>query len=334
MIQSIDAKKILLFAPRFFNYEIAIINQIESNGGIVDFYDERPSNNLMTKILIRIGYKKIINYKINNYYGSILNSLSNDYDYVLIINPESLSKHILEKFRAKLTRAKFIIYMWDSVKNKKSQLQFVGVVDKFITFDPEDIKFDSRITHVPLFYIPQYSMLNNNLSNCAYDISFIGSLHCDRYRIVKEIERQLPVGMRVFFYFYYPSKIIFFIRKLFDKDFQIIRVSDVKFHPLSSNQVIKIIDKSRVVIDVEHKFQSGLTMRTIEIFGAMRKLITSNYNIKKYNLYSIKNHYIFDRNNIDLQNIKQFIDGEFELECKEVYNSYSLNSWLLKVFQL
>lgn len=334
MIQSIDTKKILLFAPRFFNYEIAIINQIESNGGIVDFYDERPSNNLMTKILIRIGYKKIINYKINSYYNSILNSLSNDYDYVLIINPESLNRHILEKFRASLTRAKFIIYMWDSIKNKKSQLQFVGVVDKFITFDPEDIKFDSRITHIPLFYIPQYSILSNDLSNFVYDISFIGTLHCDRYRVVKEIERQLPAGTRTLFYFYYPSKIIFWIRKLFDKDFQSIRVSDVSFHPLSSDQVLRLIGKSRALIDIEHKFQNGLTIRTIEAFGAMRKLVTSNYNIKKYDLYSIKNHYIFDRNNIDLQNIKQFINEEFELKCKDVYNSYSLDNWLFKVFQL
>ena len=40
-MSSLEGKKILFFAPKFFNYEVEICKEIEKQGGIVRFYDER-----------------------------------------------------------------------------------------------------------------------------------------------------------------------------------------------------------------------------------------------------------------------------------------------------
>jgi hypothetical protein len=82
MIQ-LKNKKILFVSVSFFNYEKAIVSKLEELGAIVDFYDDRPSNSLINKGIVRLN-KKLISSKINHYYKKILKE----------INQENLGKAI------------------------------------------------------------------------------------------------------------------------------------------------------------------------------------------------------------------------------------------------
>lgn len=325
-------KKVLLLAPRFFNYENSILNEIRKLGGQADYYDERPGNDFFTKLCIRLGYKKILANKINQYYSHILEKVNDVYDFVLIVNTESITKDILIKFREKLSKSKFIIYMWDSVKNKKGQIEFVNLVDKFITFDQNDIEFDNKIKYHPLFYVPEYESISRSVAKYKYDLLFIGTVHSDRYSIIKKIKDQLLANRVMYCYFYHPSKIVFILKKIFDKNFRRIPMREVSFVPLRREQVISLIAQSRVILDVEHPSQSGLTMRTIESFGAKRKMITSNNNIKKYNFYNELNQKVFDRDTSEIVVDDFFFDSPFESRSESVYTSYSLRNWLAEIF--
>lgn len=332
-IKVLIGKKVLLLAPKFFNYENSILNEIRKLGGQADYYDERPGNDFFTKVCIRLGYKGILASKINKYYNSILEEVSDVYDFVLIVNTESITKDILMKFREKLSKSKFIIYMWDSVKNKKGQIEFVDLVDKFITFDQNDIQFNDKIKYNPLFYIPEYEDISKSSAEYKYDLLFIGTVHSDRYNIVKKIKNQLSSNRKMYCYFYHPSKIVFILKKIFDKNFRRIPLREVSFVSLKRDQVISLVRQSRVILDVEHPSQSGLTMRTIESFGAKRKMITSNSDIKKYDFYSELNQKVFDRNTAEIIVDDFFFDSLFESGSECIYKSYSLRSWLKEILR-
>ena len=104
-------KKILFFAPSFFGYEIEIKKTLEKMGAIVDFYDERPSNNSLCKILIRLN-PKLLEKMTYKYYQKIISLNSQKaYDYVFFIKNESAQKEELNLLKNSFSNAKFILYM-------------------------------------------------------------------------------------------------------------------------------------------------------------------------------------------------------------------------------
>ncbi|WP_172658089.1 hypothetical protein [Campylobacter geochelonis] len=73
-------------------------------------------------------------------------------------------------------------------------------------------------------------------------------------------------------------------------------------------------------------------MRTFEAFGAKRKLITTNKNIIKYDFYNSNNINLLNRINIALD--KDFIDKNYIELTKEIYEKYSIKSWIYTIFDL
>lgn len=67
---SLEKKKILLFAPKFFNYEIAIKDEMERQGADVHLYDERNNPSSVEKILLRKAHF-LMESKISQYYSYI-----------------------------------------------------------------------------------------------------------------------------------------------------------------------------------------------------------------------------------------------------------------------
>ena len=137
--------------------------------------------------------------------------------------------------------------------------------------------------------------------------------------------------MKTFFYFYSPSKILFFFQKLLKKDFRNIDKKDISYVSLNKKDVVDIVRKSKSIIDIHHPRQSGLTMRTMEIFGAKRKLFTTNIDVKNYDFYDENNIYCFDRNNPNIE-IK-FLNKDNTKIDDSIYKKYSLTQWIKHIFK-
>ena len=86
----------------------------------------------------------------------------------------------------------------------------------------------------------------------------------------------------------------------------------------------------KCVIDIESPTQNGLTMRTIEMIGLKKKLITTNKDIVNYDFYNPNNILVCDRDNFKID--KSFIETPYEELAKEIYEKYSLKGWLLQIF--
>ena len=330
---NLSGKTVLLLAPKFFGYELEIKKELENFGARVIYFDERPKNDFFTKVFIRLNLKSFISKKIDDYYKNIIQEIKNEsIDFLFLIAPETVSIETIKQIKSIHKNIKIISYFWDSIKNKKTALEYLNISDKYFSFDSNDIKIDKKIQFLPLFYIKDYENISKIREDILYDICFIGTVHSDRYKIIKKIKKQAKeLDLKTYFYFYSPSKILFFFQKLFKKDFKFIKWEDASFKSLSKSDVIDIIKQSKTIIDIQHPLQSGLTMRTIEMLGVNKKIITTNENIINYDFYNENNILILDRNNIQINN--SFFDKEYQIIEDNIYQKYSLRSWLEIIFK-
>jgi hypothetical protein len=318
-------KKILLFVNKLFGYEHDIKSKMEQMGAHVDYFDERPSNSFIAKAIIRIN-RNLFSRRIESYYKNICKQIEfQNYDYIIFIKGESVSKDTLRCLKQKHPQAKMILYLWDSIHNNKNALNNLDCFDKILSFDKEDVKKYGFIFR-PLFYTDEYKQITTEMKY-VYDALFVGTIHSDRYLFVKTIQQQLNTfGKKMYTYLFFRSIIIYYKKKLFDVTYKKTKSSDFNFDPLKKTDLLTLISQSACLIDIQHPKQTGLTMRTIEALGACRKLITTNEFIKTYNFYCPNNILVVDRKkpviNID------FMNTPYKKLDDNIYNSYALESWI------
>ena len=327
-------KRILLIS--LSGYHQGIINQMRDLGAKVDYINDKPNDGVICKTLGRLQlrfYQRII---AKYYYKKIDELKDQDYNYILIIRGEYTPCLALEKLKETFPNAKLILYMWDGLnkQNTKGIQNKWHYFDKVYTFDRFDYENNKdRISFLPLFYYNEYlptKIKDANSLDFKYDVSFIGTGHADRVKIVKEIIRQCnSVGMKTFSFFYIPHILIYLKEKITNPYFKGVKKSDVSFNKMPFKDLYDIYTNTQCVIDVEHPGQHGLTMRSIEIVGLRRKLITTNRDVVNYDFYNPNNIFIVDRNKpiIDMT----FFDKPYNYLQEDVYMKYSLENWIIQL---
>ncbi len=326
--KSLIGKKVLMFAPKYFGYGEAIAEELRTFGCEVDLFDERPSNTAFAKIMLRYNIK-LYRRKIKQYYMSVMNN-GKDYDYVFVIKSEALNKEILTAYKEHYKNAEFILYLWDALDNVPNGKQKIEFYDKIFTFDPVDAdKFGLKLR--PLFFRKEYAKQPEIKNDYKYEAAFIGTAHTERPYIVNKIKEQCKkMGKECYSYFFLSHIIVFLYNKILNPVYKNIKKKDIHFKPLSVEEVNEIYSHSKCIIDAEHIAQHGLTMRTIEMVGMQKKLITTNKNIKNYDFYNENNICIIDRNNPVVS--KDFLDKEYLPIDESVLKKYSLNYFVQEIF--
>lgn len=324
-------KKILFISPSFFGYEKSVLSRLEELGATVDYFDERPANSFWTKAFIRVN-RKVVVVRINNYYKRIACVIRDKkYDYVFVINIEAMPHFFLEKLRRQSPEAKFILYMWDSIRNKAHTRSYLHLFDSVFSFDENDCKKIPHIQFRPLFFLNEYKAIASD-TRFEYDLSFVGTAHSDRFALIRKIQRLLQRRhLKTCWYLYLQSRKLFILNKAFNPSFRNARLEDFNYKALPKNTLIDIIRKSRIVLDIQHPNQAGLTMRTIEMLGAARKLITTNAAITHYDFYSPQNILVVDRENPVIPDC--FWESDYQPVDDIVYYKYSVDGWLADIFR-
>lgn len=325
----LKGKKILFLTANFFNYEVEIIKRLKEFGAEVDFFNERPSDSVFTKGIIRVN-SSLYQSKIDNYYKKILHEIQlKKFDFFLLIKGETMPNFFLEEFTKNNPQATKIFYTYDSAVEYPKFLKLYPYFDKVFTFEPEDAK-KYNLHFRPLFYLKEYRSLQSN-SKPQYDISFIGTAHTDRYLIgekVAEISEKQKLSS--FYYYYAPGKLAFLLKKVFDKNLKEFDLKKLSFQKLSHQNIIEIYKNSFAVLDINKPFQKGLTMRTFEVLAASKKLITTNTDVRKYPFFNSNNVQILNRENLDLD--EEFFTTEFQKIPEKDLEMMSLDSWIECLF--
>ena len=304
----LQSKKILLFSVSFFNYEKIIGERLKELGADVDFYDERPSNSIFVKGLIRLK-RELYKVQIDKYFKRILGDIKNKrYDYFLLIKGEVVPDFFIEELKALNPEIVMIYYNYDSFKNNPNAQSILKYFDKKFTFDKKDA-LDYKINFRPLFFSKEYEEINDIHNGFEYETMFVGTAHTDRYIISEKVKSWCEKNKyRSYTFYYSPSKYVFYFKKRFDKTFKTFDINKITFKSLQHSEIINLYKKSKAVLDINHPFQTGLTMRTFEALGAGRKLITTNPYVKEYPFYNPQNILVIDRENAVLN--KDFFETD------------------------
>lgn len=320
----LEGKRILLFSQYFFGYENKIAKKMREFGAEVALYDEMSVTKPLERAVLKIS-PSIFNKKTEQYYFEILQKeKAINYDYVLFIDCEMPTKKVLQTYKKTFIKARFCLHLWDSLENLKGVKSKIGYFDFVSSFDRKDSR-ENNIAFRPLFYDDIYRACDEE-REYDYDLSFVGTIHSDRYAIIKKL---MSSNRKMYIYPYLQSRFIFYYYKLTKQEFKGVSIEKFRFSKIDSDSIKRIIRKSRAVLDIQHPKQTGLTMRTLEMVGMKKKMVTTNKDIVNYDFFHKNNICVIDRENPIVPD--DFYLSKYHDISKSIYEYYSIGQWVLGV---
>jgi len=327
MITVPSSSRVLLIAPQFFGYEHEIAAGLNRSGYEVDLLPDRPFTNPLMKAVMRFRPELGGHRSCDQFFARRLEELGrNNYSTILVIQGEGVTSNTLMTIRKAYPRARLVFYTWDSIENKPFSRNNLSLYDHCSTFDPVDAKKYGMYFR-PLFYTDGFDRPADTAY--AYDLSFIGTVHSDRYRIVHALLEQLPPGTRTFVYLYLQAPWMYDLRHIFTNTVDGAKRDEFRFEPLSKDVVQATFFRSRAVLDIEHVNQRGATMRTMEALGSKRKMVTTNVTLHDYDFYNPLNIQIIDRKAPRLD--YDFLRSPYQALPEEIRQKYSMREWIREV---
>lgn len=311
--------KLLLIMPSFMDYQSIIKNEIEKFYEVTlidsDRFDEEILNNFYACGKIRWGFRhaiksfmiyekeKVLNNFLNDFI-KLVSKETNYYKIILCINGAYIPDLFYKFLREQNSNARFIYYSWDDIHNlfKKKHIRYFH--ERYMYNIQECKKYHA--TYLPMFV---QDVIVQNQQSKEYDITLIASAHSGRKEIIEEIYKKYSSRYRFFIYLYEPGKP--------DKNF-------CHATPLTHDEYMSILKKSKAVLDIPHIRQSGPTTRFFDALLTKTKIITTNSDIVKYPIYS-ENIYITSREHV-------IIDENFmATPYKEIdYKPLLVSEWIKK----
>ena len=326
----LKGKKVLMFSPygATKHYGEAIKDELETRGAIVYGYDERPSQNSLVKIVIRL-FKKRIPQIFDRYISKVI-AANKDvaFDYILICRGEAFTPLTIQHLKKSFPTSKVLLYFWDILRCADVRFN-IPYADRAMSFDPQDAEENEGLEFRPTFFVKEYKGVNDKPTG-KNDVCFIGTLHSNRHKIIKRIEKSFTdQGFKFYKYLYVPSPLVYI--KDFITKFPYIALSEVHFNPISVKDTVSVLNETTAIFDINYTAQKSLSTRAYEAMAARGKYITTNPEVMKYDFYNPKNIAVVDLNNIELN--RDFIDSPFERVPDEILNHYSVSGLIDNLFE-
>ena len=327
---NIENKNILFICRNYFGYDSEILSVLKKSNNVFHLIDVPYKSNFI-KILIRFFPSLFFNRTNKIYERLIYKSDHGDFDYVFVIIGETVSPKFLKGIKENYPNAKLILYIWDSINNNRRNLiSRFHLYDKIFCFQKEDAK-KYNINFLPLFYIDTFKNNSKTLMNLEYDLCFVGTAHADRPMIVQDLLKEIGATRKVFTFLYLQTEWLYWIYKILYPPYRKVNKSILNFKKISKEEIFNIYKNCKIILDIQHPKQTGLTIRTFEVLASGAKLVTTNSDIISYDFYDENQICVIDRKTPTIPDI--FFDTKSENNNPILIQNYSLNTWLNKIFK-
>ena len=313
-------EKLLLLAPDFFEYPYIITENIENKYQVDvinnenNLYRELWNNSKLRKLLrflfkhIYLSDQKKIEKLVFNEY--IKNPLFKDhYDVIFCIKGDLFPDCLYKLLKNNNSNSRFIMYQWDDTKLLQKTSHFKYFNERY-SFNKDDCKvFNMR-------YLPMFTRVKNDIdiSNKRIDILLVGTIdraHKKRLIILEKIYKKYSSKYNILYYLYAKNADVFTYLKLEKK-------------PLSFDEYIDLMAKSKCVLDIGLKNQKAPTTRFNDAIITNTKVITNNMNIRNYY-----------KENIDFINDKKIEINEAFVRSPYLINNnvigMTINKWIYEL---
>ncbi len=322
--------KITLISFDFWGYDHHIVNillkkEIDAHHVKIGCFKHKNFQDKAVNALSKVFLGK--NLKHDKRQEFIKNSIKNIgfQDQILVLNADTMDVETLI-FIKKYTN-KLITYLYDNLSRFPVQ-EKLYLFDKVYSFDDGDIKkygFEKLTNYNYLDYLPQEKQ------NPSLDLFYITSFDKFRNKTLIPLAEKL-MQCHVNYRFVVVGKKSWKEQAKFFGSKMLKNYVVLKQKPISTKTIAKTYEQTKVILDLMREGQTGLSFRVFEAIALEKKIITDNKNIKNYDFYNPENILIV---NDDLSNIEKFFfEKEYQKLPQEIYDKYTLDSWVKKVFEL
>lgn len=269
------APRLAVIGPSFFSYVPAIAAAFAERGFAGRAFDEKHSNRPLAKLRYRTGIMAHRWPARDAHLAAIFESIAADGTTdVFLVNTESIGRAFVERLTANGVRVH--LYMWDGVANKPGFVEVLDVVTSRASFDPRDCeRFAMR--YIPLFAEGLFDEARHlAAAEPAADIAFCGTVHSARVGIAAKLVAAKRRGRpRIALMMYYHSRALLYAKGIAQP--AVWRIArEVSFTGFPKSAVARLFATSRLVLDVPHHGQTGLTARTFEVLASGARLLTTH----------------------------------------------------------
>lgn len=246
------------------------------------------------------------------YFESTINQYD-EYDLLFINRPDILTDTQLRQITAKCKKS--IVYYWDSFEKIKGQKETIKYFDKSYSFDKNDCINYGMIKAHNFFYNA------DTIDNPKYDVFFLGTYDNRYANLIKIIESLHKKNINV-------HATLFSYDKTVPKKNKHRNISFInKIVPF--NKAYTFNQNTKIILDIQHDNQVGLSFRPYEAMGLRKKLITTNSFIKEYDFYNPNNIFIWEKDTDEIPDT--FFNSSYEEIPNEIYNKYKLENWIKSI---
>lgn len=268
---------VLLIMPLSYGYNKVIINTLVNRGDSVQFipdFDESFAKRAIRKFTSIDAIQ-------NHYIRRKITSLKiASFDVILLIRGYCYNFSTIKWMKNRLKGAMLVMYQWDPLSVSRFDKKALGLCDKLFSFDKADSK-KYGMTYMPLFFtqIP-FNQCADDKKNEKYDFSFVGSGHSQRLFVLGKLINIFKEKGYKYYVRVYINKLEYYRGVIFNRlGFRDFPKEYLSFKPVPKDMANEIVLCSKVVVDVHHPQQTGLSIRVMEVLGAGKNIITTNKTI-------------------------------------------------------
>ncbi|MDR6516994.1 glycosyltransferase family protein [Chryseobacterium camelliae] len=285
-------------------------------------FEERVIN-AISKTFLKKNLKKE---KRKQYVLDSLEKLGHQ-DQILVLNPDTFDLPTLKKIRE--STDVMITYLYDNLDRVPVECEKLNLFDTIFSFDDSDIEkygFRKLTNYIYLPFMPKEQQ------DPQMDLFYITSYDNRRVALIKRLAKKL-MEMRMKF------QIMIIGKKSWKHQLKniLVKIPENVFlvfslKKVSHEQLPQYYMNSKILLDLMREGQYGLSFRVFEAMALEKKIITDNGSIKNYDFYNPNNILVL---NEDISNINaSFFETPYEKVPEDIYNAYTLDHWVIKVFKL
>ena len=263
--------KVAIVGPAFFGYLRRLAAMMEARGIAATFYDEFPSNTILTKITLRYSSLAIRQRATRAYHREITDAIIRSGATHLLFGTIEMFPHACVR-RLRDHGIVMARYAWDSSANKPYAKTLDPYMRGVASFDPDDCRREGYR------YVPLFSSLPAPAEPDAPDLDlfYCATFHSNRPMIVaKVMEACARTNRSLKLMLFFHSRRLWYTRFALHPDvWRLGRL--ISTRPFSLDEIAAATTRARVVLDIHHGGQTGLTMRTFEALSLGKVVLTTN----------------------------------------------------------
>ncbi|QHI38966.1 hypothetical protein IMCC3317_43660 [Kordia antarctica] len=310
-------KKILIIAPFAFGYTAHIqkaLQQYKTIDAEILYLDQpafsykntfHKAQNFFSKLFLGKNLKKTF---VTDRIKKSIEKLGKQ-DEIFIIRPDILSDDLLN-FIKSFTN-KFIAYYYDSTRRFPRKVDLIPMFDKIYSYDRLDVSTYN------LSFLTNYIFEESN--HVKYDYQFFNiSTNDYRFPLLENLANYLK-----------QHKWTYNIQVYNGSEMPAEHVEIITTQK-SILEVSELIQKAKIIVEIQRTEQVGLSFRIFEALGHRKKLITTNKDIVNYDFYHSQNILVVDENNIEIP--EDFVTSPYMEIDETILSNYKIENWVKPIF--